>query len=608
MSTYIAPLEDIRFVLTYVADLKRVLDLPTPAPVDVETVEAILTEGARFAESVLAPLNTVGDREGASFRDGAVKMPSGFREAYALYVDAGWGSLGAPIEYGGQGLPHLVTAASGELWKAANLAFSANFLLTSGAVEALARHGSDEQKARFLPHLVSGKWCGVMNLTEPQAGSDLAAIRTRAVVQVDGTYRLYGQKCFITYADHDMAENIVHLVLARLPDAPAGVKGISMFLVSQHELLEGGLLGGRNAVQVTGIEEKLGQHASPTCTVQHEGSKAELVGLPGQGLHCMFVMVNAARLGVSLEGLGIAERALQQANEYAEGRVQGRLEGGGEAVVIARHPDVRRMLLTMQAQTEAMRCMSYVVASWLDCAERSEDDGLRASHQSLVELMIPILKGWMTETGAEVADLGIQVHGGAGYIEETGAAQHLRDVRVTAIYEGTTGIQAAELVRRKILRSPGPGALDELQRRMHETLGELRARVESHAELRPLAYELTMALDSLEVASAALLRAAKSSLDLALLSSVPYLRLLGTVSGGWQVCRAALAAIDAREIDGTMEELARRKVHTAQHYAMHVLPRALSLSHTVVRVCSSMQADLGSGFDSSSTNVSEAMA
>jgi alkylation response protein AidB-like acyl-CoA dehydrogenase len=608
MSNYIAPIEDIRFVLTYVAGLEQVLDLPTAAPVDIETVEAILAEGARFAEGVLAPLNTVGDREGAVFKDGAVKMPTGFREAYALYVDAGWGGLGAPTKYGGQALPHIVTAAVGELWKAANLAFSANFLLTTGAVEAIAHHGSDEQKARFLPHLVSGKWCGVMNLTEPQAGSDLAAIRTRAVLQSDGSYRLYGQKCFITYAEHDMAENIVHLVLARLPDAPPGVKGISMFIVSQHEVMEDGSLSARNQVQVTGIEEKLGQHASPTCTVQHEGSKAELVGHEGQGLHYMFVMVNAARLGVSIEGLGIAERALQQAKEYAEGRVQGRLEGGSEAVAIARHPDVRRMLLTMQAQTEAMRCMSYVVASWLDCSERCEEEGWRTSHQSLVEFMIPVLKGWMTETGAEVADLGIQVHGGAGYIEETGAAQHLRDVRVTAIYEGTTGIQAAELVRRKLLRSPGPGALAELQRRMHQTLSELRDRVESHPELRPLAYELTMALDSLEVASSALLLAAQSKLDLALLSSVPYLRLLGTVSGGWQLCRAALAAIEAKDIDDTMTDFARTKLCTAQHYAMHVLPRVLALSHTVVRVCNSNQADLGSGADASSALASEAIA
>lgn len=586
MSDYAAPLDDIRFVLNELVDSQAPQDAEGEHAVSQDVVDAVLSEAARFASGVLAPLNVVGDRVGARMVDGKVRMPLGFREAYGLYVEGGWGGLGAPIAHGGQALPHVVTAAVGEMWKAANLAFSANFLLTTGAVEALAQHGSRAQQAKYLPRLVSGEWGGVMNLTEPQAGSDLSAIRTRAVPQADGSYRLYGQKCFITYADHDMVDNIVHLVLARLPDAPSGVKGISMFVVSQHLIREDGSLGERNDVHVTAIEKKLGQHASPTCAVQHGetgGAVAEIVGEPGAGLNYIFVMVNAARLGVALEGLGIAERALQQAQAYAQTRLQGRVPGASESVPIARHPDVRRMLQTMRAQTEAMRAAALVVAGWLDTAKNDPDAAKRLQFQGLVDLMIPVLKGWMTETGAEVASTGIQIHGGAGYVEETGAAQHLRDIRVAAIYEGTTGIQAADLVGRKILRTPGVGTLDELQRKMATILPALHA-LAGDPGIPPIHAAMKEALRALETASGALVEAARKDLQLALEVSVPYLKMLGIVMGGWQLARAAVVVLARPKGSSVFSEFAREKVHTARHYALHVLPSAVALGLTVSRV------------------------
>lgn len=586
MSSYVAPLDDIRFVLKELVEPQVRQVAGDDDGVSQDVIDAVLYEAARFASGVLAPLNAVGDRIGAQMVDGRVRMPPGFREAYGLYVEGGWGGLGAPVEYGGQALPHTVTAAVGEMWKAANLAFSANFLLTTGAVEALVQHGSMAQKAKYLPRLVSGEWGGVMNLTEPQAGSDLAAIRTRAVPQADGTYRLHGQKCFITYADHDMVENIVHLVLARLPDAPPGVKGISMFVVSQHLIRDDGSLGERNDVHVTAIEKKLGQHASPTCVVQHGesgGAVAELVGEPGAGLNYIFVMVNAARLGVALEGLGIAERALQQAQAYAQTRVQGRVPGERESVPIARHADVRRMLQTMRAQTEAMRAAALVVASWLDVAKTAPDAAKRLRYQGLVDLMIPVLKGWMTETGAEVASTGIQVHGGAGYLEETGAAQHWRDIRVAAIYEGTTGIQAADLVGRKILRTPGVSTLGELRRQIATVLPALEAHA-AHAEIGPILVAMRSAHNALEEASDALVEAAGKDLQRALEVSVPYLKMLGIVMGGWQLARAAVVVLETPDGSALVGEFAREKLRTARHYALHVLPAAVALGYTVSRV------------------------
>ncbi len=586
MNGYSAPLDDIRFVLTELVDPQMLQATEEDDAVSRDVIDAVLSEAGRFASGVLAPLNVVGDRIGAQMMDGKVRMPPGFREAYGLYVEGGWGGLGAPVEHGGQALPHVVTAAVGEMWKAANLAFSANFLLTTGAVEALAQHGSHAQKARYLPRLVSGEWGGVMNLTEPQAGSDLAAIRTRAVPQADGSYRLHGQKCFITYADHDMVDNIVHLVLARLPDAPSGVKGISMFVVSQHLIRGDGSLGERNDVRITAIEKKLGQHASPTCIVQHGesgGAVAELVGESGAGLDYIFVMVNAARLGVALEGLGIAERALQQAQAYARIRLQGRVPGANESVPIASHPDVRRMLQTMRAQTEAMRAAALVVAGWLDLAKKHPDSDTRLQFQGLVDLMIPVLKGWMTETGAEVASTGIQIHGGAGYVEETGVAQHLRDIRVAAIYEGTTGIQAADLVGRKILRTPGAATLDELHRRMATVLPALRAHA-GDAQISQIQAAMEAALRALEEASGALVEVTQKDLQLALEVSVPYLKMLGIVMGGWQLARAAVVVLGRPDSSSVSGEFARAKVQTARHYALHILPSALALGFTVSRV------------------------
>jgi 3-(methylthio)propanoyl-CoA dehydrogenase len=585
MSTYEAPLKDMQFVISELAGLGQVTALPGWQETDKEVVNAILQEASRFASEVLTPLNRVGDQAGVIWKDGNVIMAPGFREAYQGYIDTGWNRLGFDPEYGGQAIPGLIGAAVQEMWKSANLAFSACFQLTQGAIEAMLLRGTDDQKRKFLPKMVEGRWTGTMNLTEPQAGSDLAAVRTRAVRQADGTYRIFGQKIFITYGEHDLSENIVHLVLARTPDAPPGVKGISLFIVPKFLVNEDGSLGQRNDVWCLSVEHKLGIHGSPTCVMSYgdqEGAVGYLMGEENRGLEYMFIMMNLARLSVGLEGVAIGERAYQQALAYAKTRLQGRdISGGSEAVPIIRHPDVRRMLLLMKSLTQATRSLAYVVAGARDLAMRHPDEGYRKRSQAFVDLMTPVVKGWSTETGIEIASLGIQVHGGMGYIEETGAAQHWRDARITTIYEGTTGIQANDLVGRKIIRDQGKtvrAVVDEMRR----FEAELRTK-RPNASLESIRDEYTRGVDALANAVEYIVANYSVSPKRVMAGAVPFLKLFGIVAGGWQLARGAMVSAN-RLADGQGDPgFYTGKIATARFFAEHVLATAPGLAHTVVR-------------------------
>src|SRR6185436_16327232 len=455
MSAYTAPLKDMRFVLTELAGLAAVATLPGYRDATPDTADAILEEAGKFASEVLDPLNYSGDQEGSQWKDGAVTTPKGFKEAYKLYCEGGWSALSLEPEWGGQGLPKLLSTPVTEMITSASMSFSLCPMLTQGAIEAMLLSGTEQLKKTFLPKMFDGSWTGTMNLTEPQAGSDLALVRTKAVPKGDH-YLVSGQKIFITFGEHDMTDNIVHLVLARTQDAPEGVRGISLFIVPKFIVKPDGSLGERNGAKCASIEHKLGIHASPTAVMVFEKAVGYLVGEENKGLAYMFIMMNSARFSVGLEGVAIAERAFQRALAYAKDRVQGReLVQGTKAVPIIRHPDVRRMLMLMKSQTEAARALAYVVAASTDFAHKAPDKEERKRHLAFVDLMIPVVKGWSTETGIDVASLGVQVHGGMGFIEETGAAQHLRDARITTIYEGTTGIQASDLVGRKIAREGG---------------------------------------------------------------------------------------------------------------------------------------------------------
>ena len=558
MSSYKAPLKEIEFVLCELADLDRISRLPGCDEVNADLVRQVLDEAGKFASNVLDPLNRIGDREGTHLKGGVVHSATGFKSAYRQFVEGGWNGLAAPVEFGGQGLPYLVAVPVAEMWNSANMAFCLCPMLTSSAIEALLHHAAPELAQTYLERLVSGEWTGTMNLTEPQAGSDLSAVTCRAVP--DGEqFRLYGTKIFITWGDHDVAENIVHMVLARLPNAPEGVKGISLFLVPKILVS-----GKRNDVACISLEHKLGIHASPTAVMAYgekEGAIGYLVGEANRGLEYMFTMMNHARLAVGVEGLGIAERAYQHALAYANERMQGRELGGGERVAIIKHPDVRRMLLMMKSQIDAMRALAYFAASRLDVATRDRDEAQRAHNQSLVDLLIPIVKGWCTETAVEIASLGIQVHGGMGYVEETGAAQYLRDARITTIYEGTTGIQANDLVGRKILRDRGAAALvllDEMQ------------------SLADAPREVSNALKALREATDWLLANADSKRVLA--SAVPYLRLFGIAAGGWLVSRGAARAKTKLHDD---PDFFCAKILSAEFYCRHVLTQAQGLSDAI---------------------------
>jgi len=582
MSNYRAPVKDMLFVLNELAGLDRVAQLPGCEEAAPDVVAAILEEAARFAGEVLAPLNFSGDQEGAQWHERQVTMPAGFKQAYAQFADSGWTALDCDPAYGGQGLPRLVSAAVREMWKAANMAFSLCPLLTNGAIEALELVGTPEQKRMYLPHMIAGKWTGTMNLTEPQAGSDLAAIRTRAVPQPDGTYKIFGQKIFITYGEHDMAENIIHLVLARLPDAPEGVKGISLFVVPKYLVDADGRLGERNDAWCVSIEHKMGIHASPTAVMafgDHGGAVGTLVGCANEGLKTMFIMMNAARYAVGLEGLALAERAYQQALAYARERVQGRAIEGSEApVAIVHHPDIRRMLMTMKAQIEAMRALAYAVAAAHDTAARHPDANERKRNQAFVDLMIPVVKGWLTETGNEIAYLGVQVHGGMGFIEETGAAQHMRDARITTIYEGTTGIQANDLIGRKIARDGG-ATLTAVAGLMRQTLAELEQQ--EGAEFQAIHAALDRGIAAVSEAGSYIATQYGADVRAVAVGAVPFLKLLGIVSGGWMMARAALAA-QARISGGAGDPFYPAKIATARFYADHIMAAAPGLAQTVV--------------------------
>ena len=571
--TYAAPLQEMRFVLDHLADLPGVATLPAYEDAQPEVVEAVLIEAARFAAEVLAPLNATGDRQGCRWEDGTVTTPDGFPQAYKRFTEAGWHAMPASPEIGGQGMPALVSSAVAEMWKSANLAFSLCQMLTIGAVEALAHHASDEIKARYLPRMVAGTWTGTMNLTEPQAGSDLSAVRTRAVP--DGEhYLLVGSKIFITWGEHDVAENIIHLVLARLPDAPPGTRGISLFLAPKFLVDDDGRLGERNDLVCASIEHKLGIHGSPTAIMSYGdngGATAYLVGQPNHGLEAMFTMMNHARLNVGLEGVAVAEAAYQKAVAYARGRVQGKPVGGAERAAIIHHPDVRRMLMDMKARTEAMRALAYVTAGCMDRVRHHPDDAERRRSQGRVEFLTPVVKGWSTESSIMIASTGIQVQGGMGYVEETGAAQYLRDARITTIYEGTTGIQANDLIGRKLARDRGANAA--------ALIGDMQAEVAVLAtvndpDLSAIGTALGAGVRSFQAATEWLLANHDANPRETAAGAVPYLKLTGVVAGGWQMARAARIASGLIDAGEPAAAFLKGKIATARFYAEHVLPEA----------------------------------
>jgi alkylation response protein AidB-like acyl-CoA dehydrogenase len=582
MSNYAAPIREMLFVVRELAGFDEVAHLPGNEELSLELVEHILEENGKFAAEVLAPLNRPGDEEGSVWQDGAVKTPRGFKEAYRQFVEGGWNALQFPTEFGGQGLPKLVAAPVMEMWKSANLSFSLCPLLTGGAIEALLLQGTDRQRRTYLPKMIQGTWTGTMNLTEPQAGSDLAAVKTKAVPEGDH-YRIYGQKIFITYGEHDLADNIIHLVLARTPDAPEGVKGISLFIVPKFLVNADGSLGERNDVRCVSIEHKLGIHASPTAVLAYgdrEGAIGYLVGEENRGLEYMFIMMNAARFAVGMEGVAISERAYQHALAYAKDRIQSREVGGSgtKSVPIIRHPDVRRMLMSMKSKTEAMRALAYVVAGALDKAHDHPDKEERARAQSFVDLMIPVVKGWSTENAIEVASLGIQIHGGMGFIEETGAAQYLRDARITTIYEGTTGIQANDLVGRKIARESGVTAKAVLReiRSLDDKLAA--ASGEGFAVIRK---RLAAAVAATEECVDWIVANSGKDIRAVYAGSVPFLKMLGILGGGWQLARAALAGrAKSGEVDRSFGD---GKIATARFFADYHLSQAPGLRDAIVQ-------------------------
>jgi alkylation response protein AidB-like acyl-CoA dehydrogenase len=583
MSTYTAPLKDMQFAIAEFAGLEGVAGLPGCEEVNAELVEAVLTEAGKFAQGVLDPLNRSGDQQGAQWCDGVVTAPAGFRDAYVQFTEAGWNGLAGATKYGGQGLPHIIAMPLQEMWNSANMAFCLCPMLTTGVQEALTHHGSEGLLQTYMPRLVSGEWTGTMNLTEPQAGSDLSAVRTRAVPEGDH-YRIQGTKIYITWGEHDMAANIVHLVLARLPDAPEGVKGISMFVVPKFLVNADGSTGERNDIRCVSIEHKLGIHGSPTCVLAYGdkgGAIGYLVGEPNRGLEYMFTMMNHARLGVGMEGVAIAERAYQHALEYAKTRVQGRAIGqrSGDRVTIIHHPDVRRMLMTMRAQTEAMRALGYYAAGALDRSRHHPDAKERARQQARLDLLTPVVKGWCTEVAIEIASLGVQIHGGMGFVEETGAAQYLRDARITTIYEGTTGIQANDLIGRKVGAEKGVTAL-ALIAEMRETGAGLADAGDAYAVMHT-AYG--QAVDALDAATRWLVDHYRQAPEAAAAVAVPYLKLLGTVAGGWMMARAALIAHERVNEAGADRKFLEAKLATARFYVEHLLPQAGALAQTVTQ-------------------------
>ena len=585
--SYNAPLKDMQFVLNELANLAEINALPGCEDATPDTVEAVLEENAKFCGEVIAPLNHLGDKEPSFWKDGTVTTSKGFREAFRAYADAGWQGVQHPQEFGGQGLPKLVATPCMEMLHGANLSFALVALLSDGAIEALLTAGSDAQKARFLAPLVSGQWTGTMNLTEPQAGSDLAAVRTRAEPQGDGTYKIFGTKIFITYGEHDMAENIVHLVLARTPDAPPGVKGISLFIVPKFMINADGSLGARNDVHCVSLEHKLGIKASPTAVLQFGdggGAIGTLVGEENRGLEYMFIMMNAARFGVGMQGIGLAEHAYQGAVAFAKDRIQSReVAGSSGPVAIINHPDVRRMLMSMRSQIEAARALAYVGAGLSDLAHHHPDEATRKANLAVYEYLVPVIKGWSTEMSEQVARDGVQVHGGMGFIEETGAAQHYRDAKILTIYEGTTAIQANDLVGRKTVRDGGAVArgLIEQVRAVRAQLGEVQGDMQGE-DFAAIGRRLEEGADALEQAVDYVVANAKSDVRAVFAGSVTYLKLAGIVLGGWQMARAALVA--QKKLEGGEGDAAfyRAKIATARFFAEHILVQAAGMRTSIV--------------------------
>ncbi|MFC5512127.1 acyl-CoA dehydrogenase [Massilia jejuensis] len=585
--SYQAPIKDMLFVLNELANLEQVSRLPGCEDATGDTVEAVLEENAKFCGEVVAPLNHPSDKEPSFWHDGQVTTSAGFKVAFQAFGESGWQGIGHPTEFGGQGLPKLVGTPCTEMLNAASISFALVALLTDGAIEALLTAGSDEQKAIYLEPLITGKWTGTMNLTEPQAGSDLAAVRTRAVPQGDGSYKIFGTKIYITYGEHDMAENIIHLVLARTPDAPPGVKGISLFIVPKFLVNADGTPGARNDAHCVSIEHKLGIKASPTAVLQfgdNGGAIGTLVGEENRGLEYMFIMMNAARFGVGMQGIGLAERAYQQAVAFAKDRVQSRdLAGSAGPVAIIHHPDVRRMLMSMRSQTEAARALAYVGAGISDVAHHHADEATRKANLAVYEYLVPIIKGWSTEMSENVARDGVQVHGGMGFIEETGAAQHYRDAKILTIYEGTTAIQANDLVGRKTVRDGGAVARSVIAQVRATESALAAAQGGAHAaDLAAIRKQLALGSAALEEVVDFVVANVKSDIKGVFAGSVLYLKLAGIVLGGWQMARAALVAqrkLDAGEGDAAF---LRAKIGTARFFADHILSGAGGLRSAIV--------------------------
>ena len=581
--SYTAPLKDMLFNMEHIAGIAAVSQMPGFEDAGLETAQAVLEECAKLNEGVIAPLNWEGDKYPSSFHDGKVTTTPGFKQAFKQYAEGGWQGLQHPTDFGGQGLPKTIGAACGEILNSANMSFALCPLLTDGAIEALLTAGSDELKATYLEKLVSGEWTGTMNLTEPQAGSDLAAVRSRAEPQPDGTYKVFGTKIYITYGEHDMAENIVHLVLARVTGAPEGVKGISLFVVPKFMVNADGSLGARNDVHCVSIEHKMGIKASPTAVLQygdHGGAVGYLVGQENRGLEYMFIMMNAARYAVGVQGIAIAERAYQKAVGYAKDRVQSRPVDGSlsAAAPIIHHPDVKRMLMTMRASTEGCRAMAAVAAAAYDAAHHHPDADTRKQNAAFYEFLVPLVKGYSTEMSLEITSLGVQVHGGMGFIEETGAAQYYRDAKILTIYEGTTAIQANDLVGRKTARDGGTGA-KAIAAQIEQTEIELAQRDSANAKavLKRLKAAREAFVDVVEFIAAN----TRSNPNAAFAGSVPYLMLAGNLMAGWQLARSLMVAEDQLAA-GTDAGFMQAKITTARFYADHILSRAPGVRDSIV--------------------------
>jgi 3-(methylthio)propanoyl-CoA dehydrogenase len=581
--SYIAPIKDMVFNMEHLAGLEQVAQIPAFEDMGVETAQAVLEECAKLNESVLVPLNWEGDKNPSSFKDGHVTTTPGFKEAYQQYCEGGWQSLQHPADFGGQGLPKTIGAACGEMLNSANMSFALCPMLTDGAIEALLTAGSDELKATYLEKLISGEWTGTMNLTEPQAGSDLAAVRSRAEPQPDGTYKVFGTKIFITYGEHDMAENIIHLVLARVQGAPEGVKGISLFVVPKFMVNKDGSLGARNDVHCVSIEHKMGIKASPTAVLQygdHGGAIGYLVGEENRGLEYMFIMMNAARYAVGVQGISIAERAYQKAVTFSRDRVQSRPVDGSmkTSAPIIHHPDVRRMLMTMRAYTEGCRAMATVAAAAYDASHHHPDADTRKDNLAFYEFLVPLVKGFSTEMSLEVTSLGVQVHGGMGFIEETGAAQYYRDSKILTIYEGTTAIQANDLIGRKTGRDGGQTAKG-IAAQIANTEAELLKSGSANA--KAMAARLKAAREAFLNVVDFVVSGAKTSPNAVFAGSVPYLMLTGNLVAGWQMARALLVA-EAELAKGNDAVFMQSKITTARFYADHILTKVPGMRDSIV--------------------------